>query len=98
MNVFLSPDAEEQAEACDAWWRENRKDADDLFAHELAATRAQLASTPKIGVVWRIVRGKPIRKFLMPRTRNHVFYEIEPSGDIMIHAIWGGPKEHGPKL
>ncbi len=76
MKVDLSPEAEEQAEACDAWWRENRPDAHDLFAHELAATRAQLASVPKIGVVWRIVRGKPVRKFLMPRTRHHVYYEM----------------------
>lgn len=47
MNVELSLEAEEQAEACDAWWRENRREARDLFARELAATRAQLASTPK---------------------------------------------------
>lgn len=98
MNVGLSPEAESQAEACDTWWRENRKEARDLFARELAATREQLASTPKIGVVWRIVRGRPIRKFLMPRTGHHVYYEIEPSGDIIVHAIWGAPKEGGPPL
>ncbi len=97
MKVDLSPEAEEEADACDLWWREHR-DARDLFARELAATRAQLANTPKIGVVWRIVRGKPIRKFLMPRTHHHLFYEIEASGDIMIHSIWGARKEHGPKL
>lgn len=98
MNVQLSPEAEQQAEACDAWWRENREDARDLFARELAATRAQLAITPKIGVVWKIIRGKPVRKFLKPRTRHHVYYEIEASGDIMIHAIWGAPKDGGPRL
>ena len=97
MNVRLSPEAEEQAEVCDTWWRENRN-AQDLFARELAATKMQLVTTPKIGIVWTIVRGRPVRKFLMPRTHHHIYYEIEASGDIMIHSMWGAPKEHGPNL
>ena len=99
MNVRLTPDAEEQAEASDSWWREDRKEARDLFARELAASKAQLVSTPKIGIVYAVVRGQPVRKFLMPRTRHHIFYAIDPeTGDIIVHAIWGAPKEHGPKL
>jgi plasmid stabilization system protein ParE len=98
MNLRLSPEAEQQAEDCDAWWRENRKDARDLFARELAATFAQLANTPKIGVVWNGVRGRPVRRFLMPRTRHHVYYELEASGGVIIHAIWGAPRERAPKL
>ena len=50
MKIRLSEDAEEQAEVCDTWWREHRKDTPNLFAHELAATKNQLSSTPKIGV------------------------------------------------
>ncbi len=99
MKVRLSEDAEQQAEVCDLWWREHRKDSPSLFAHELAATRAQLSSTPKIGVVWAVVRGNPVRRFLMPRTRHHIYYEIDVhTGDVYVHAIWGAPKEHGPKL
>jgi len=45
MNVRLSPDAEEQAEVCDTWWRENRNDSPNLFAQELAAMTSQLVST-----------------------------------------------------
>lgn len=99
MNIRLSEDAEQQAEVCDTWWRERRNDSPNLFAHELAATKNQLLSTPKIGVVWAVVRGNAVRKFLMPRTGHHIYYEIElDTGDIYVHAIWGAPKEHGPKL
>jgi hypothetical protein len=55
MNVRLTPEAEAQADACDAWWRENR-DVRDLFARELRDTKAKLVSKPKIGTVYTILR------------------------------------------
>ena len=98
MKVYLSPEAEEQAEVCDSWWREERANSRDLFARELMLTLEQLELTPKIGVVASMVRGKAVRRFLMPRTRHHIYYEIEDSGDIVVHAIWGAPKGRTPRL
>lgn len=53
MNVRLTSEAEGQAEACDAWWRENRDVRDDFVAD---------------------------------------------ADEIIVHAIWGASKEHGPRL
>ena len=48
MKLAFTPEAGEQAEECDRWWREHR-DAKDLFARELAATRTLLREVPDIG-------------------------------------------------
>lgn len=99
MKTRFSEEAAAQADRCDTWWRENRQDAPDLFARELAATKNQLSTTPKIGVVWAVVRGRLVRRFLMPRTGHHVYYEVESeTGDIYVHAIWGAPRQHPPRL
>jgi len=35
----------------------------------------------------------------MPRTKNHVYFEVDEARDLVIaHAIWGAPKGRGPKL
>lgn len=40
-----------------------------------------------------------VRRVLMPKTENHVYYEIDrDKGIAIILAVWGAPKEHGPKL
>jgi hypothetical protein len=36
---------------------------------------------------------------LLPRTKNHVYFEVDVSrGLIIVHAIWGAPRGRGPKL
>lgn len=96
MNVRLTPEAEAQAEACDAWWRENR-DVRDLFARELRDTKARLVSKPKIGTVYTILDGKPMRRVLMRKTGHHVYF-VADHDEIIVHAAWGASKEHGPRL
>jgi len=97
MNVRFTPEADEQADASDTWWREHRE-VHDLFARELAATVALLIETPKLGTVYTILHDQPIRKVLMPKT-HHVYYAsaIE-AGEVVIHAVWGAPRGKGPKL
>jgi hypothetical protein len=35
----------------------------------------------------------------MNKTGNHVYYTVDHERDcIIVHSVWGGPKEHGPKL
>jgi len=93
MKVSFTPEAEEQVEASDTWWRENRKDAHDLFARELAATKALLAISPKLGTIYTILDGRPMRRVLMAKTRHHVYYAADlDAGVIVIHAVWGAPR------
>jgi plasmid stabilization system protein ParE len=98
MKVRFTPEAEAQADEIDTWWRENR-DARDLFARELAGMMAFLVTMPKFGTVYTILDGQPVRKVLMPKTRHHVYYAASLAEEIIIvHAVWGAPKEGGPNL
>jgi hypothetical protein len=52
MNVRFTPRAESEAEKKETWWRENRRDASELFANELVATLNQLRKTPTLGTIY----------------------------------------------
>lgn len=98
MNVRFTPEAQAQADECDTWWRQHRT-ARDLFARELAGMKELLLSNPKLGTVYTILDGQSVRRVLMPKTRHHVFYAADFAADvIMIHAVWGAPRESGPSL
>jgi hypothetical protein len=38
-----------------------------------------------------------VRRWLMPKRRNHVYYAIEAT-EIVVLTIWGAPRRRGPKL
>jgi plasmid stabilization system protein ParE len=99
MKLAFTPEAERQANVMDAWWREHRPDAQDLFARELADVRTLLTATPSIGVVHVTRSGKSARRVLMPKTRNYVYYEVREGEDVVIVlAVWGAPRGRGPSL
>jgi hypothetical protein len=59
MNFVFTPEAEEQAEECDAWWRRHRKATASLFAQELAAVKELILKSPGIGTVSRHSTASP---------------------------------------
>jgi plasmid stabilization system protein ParE len=97
MKVAFTPEAAQQADDCDAWWREHRPSGPGLFARELAEAQAIIVSMPGIGPVYTILDGRAVRRFLLRRSRNHVYYVVE-SDCVIIHSIWGAPKGRGPNL
>jgi plasmid stabilization system protein ParE len=99
MKVFFTPEAEQQADYCDAWWRENRPASRDLFARELAEAKALVLNVPDIGSVYTMLEGQPVRRVLMKKTRHHFYYVVDADHDcITVHSVWGARKEQGPKL
>jgi plasmid stabilization system protein ParE len=83
----------------DAWWRAHRPEAKDLFAEELRDAQRRLAEKPDIGSVFVHRGGGPVRRLLMEKTRNHVYYEVhESERTIMIVALWGAVKGSEPDL
>jgi plasmid stabilization system protein ParE len=99
MRFCLTPEADEQAGRCDAWWRENRPATRDLFARELADAKALLLAAPNIGPVYAALDGQPIRRLLLEKTRNHVYYGVDADrGIVTVYSIWGARKGRGPKL
>lgn len=99
MKVRIAGPAREQARAIDRWWRANRPAAPKLFAQEVAEARRLLSSTPDMGSPYVDRQGVLVRRVLLRKTRNHVYYEIDhANGVVMIIAVWGAPKGEGPTL
>ena len=99
MKTRLTAPARQQADRIDRWWRENRPAARDLFARELAEARALLAATPEADSPYAERQGVLVRRVLLPRSQQHVYYEVDRENDlVMILAVWGAPRGRGPRL
>ena len=91
MNVRFTPRAESEAERKQTWWRANRPAAAELFDAELAATLDQLRKTPTIGTLYSSTFDAVVRRHLMPRTKNHVYY-ADHEGEVVVLSVWGAPR------
>ncbi len=99
MKVFFTPQAERQVAEMDFWWREHRPGSRDLFARELAEALALIAGAPAAGSTYSTRNGKNFRRVLMPKSRNHLYFNVDVSADrVVVHAIWGAPRGRGPSL
>jgi plasmid stabilization system protein ParE len=99
VKVRLTAPARQQADRTDRWWRENRPAARGLFARELAEARALLSATPEAGSPYVERQGVLVRRLLLPKTHQHLYYEVDREKDaVMIIAVWGAPRGRGPTL
>jgi hypothetical protein len=96
----LAAPARLQADRLDRWWREHRPDVADLFARELDAPRELIGDAPEAAGAPHVERGETlVRRILLPKTNNHVYYEIDrDKRRVMILAVWGAPTGRGPSL
>jgi plasmid stabilization system protein ParE len=95
VKVELSAEAQAQVDRIDAWWRENRTAAPDLFAEELEAALRMLSERPALAVQYA---AKPsVRRLLLRRTHHHL-YVIEEAARLYVVAIWSAHRERGPAL
>ncbi len=96
MKVELSAEAEAQANAIDAWWRENRRLAPDLFTNELERALLALGDTPTLGVTYS-TGARTVRRLLLRRTHYHLYFE-QQSERVFVVALWSAFRGRGPKL
>ena len=67
-----------------------------MFRDEIARVIALLQQHPELGIR---VRGREIRRLLMPDTEHFVYYRIRPRAKrIEIVAIWHAARQLGPPL
>lgn len=95
--VTTTPEADAQIRTIDAWWRENRRAAPNLFLDELSAAFEVVARAPLIG---RLYRQSPVpgtRRVLLKGTRYHVYY-VPTEHQVLILAVWHGKRGVGPPL
>jgi plasmid stabilization system protein ParE len=94
---FAAP-ASAQAARID-WRRENRPAAGETFVQELEEARRLLETTLELGTPYQARKGRLIRRLLLRRSRNHLYYEIDYAlGAVLILAVWGAPTGREPKL
>lgn len=71
----------------------------DLFDRELAEAQERVLAMPSIGTVYREVRGRTIRRVLMPKTQQYFYYSVEADSDVIVaHMIWGVRRGREPQL
>lgn len=95
--VRLSERASLQATALDSWWAENRTEAPALFAQEFANAIALLRVAPGAGARFQRSSVPGVRRVVLHRTRNLVFYVYDRSTEsVQIIAVWGATRGTDP--
>jgi plasmid stabilization system protein ParE len=95
VNVELSDEAQAQMQRIDAWWRENRPSAPDLFADELEQALGALESSPRLGVRYEPRPG--VRRLLLRQTHYHLYF-LEEEERVYVLAVWSAFRGRGPRL
>jgi hypothetical protein len=68
-----------------------------LFAAEFEQTLLHLKTAPDSGQQFHYRRGRLIRRWLMKKSRYHVYYCHDPATHVLeIRAIWSAARGHGP--
>lgn len=94
--VVMSDRAELQIAEIDAWWREHRNKAPDLFEDELVDVAQLIGAAPRVGK--RVPHPtEDVRRVMMRKTRQHVYY-VEREQYVFVVAVWGAIKGSGPDL
>ena len=59
----------------------------------------RLEADPILGMEYRVVDGEIIRRTLLKKSGQHVYYSIdETNGIVIVHSVWGARRERGPRI
>lgn len=98
MKLRFTPRALADAKRLKTWWHKNRPDTRDLFELELTAALDRIRRTPILGSAYQASGFEvPVRRVLLPKTQNHVYYAVEPD-QIVVLSVWGARKGRSPRL
>jgi plasmid stabilization system protein ParE len=97
VNIRISERAASQIERSEDWWREQRPDARELFREELQAVLGQLEQMPHLGQIYQGGR-RVVRRILMPRTRNHVYYQVIGDDEVQVVTVASAVGKRAPRL
>lgn len=95
VRIIVTARARRNIGAIDKWWKENRIDAQELFAQEFFDGVDGLSKEPHLGSVYQS-RGREYRRWLLPRTRFHSYYRAHEEG-LAVVAVWSAQRPP-PKL
>ena len=99
MKLKITKRALRRTKIVDAWWREHRLAAPDVFSDELAWAKRELLSRPDLAPRYVTASGKIFRRLLLPTSEQHVYYTVHRDvGLVIVHTVWGARRGRGPKL
>jgi plasmid stabilization system protein ParE len=97
MRLRLTRRALADAKRKKSWWQRHR-DVTDLFEQELDTALQNIAATPALGQrVEQRSGGVWVRRWLMPKTRNYVYYVMDGT-EVVVLTVWGAPRRRAPKV
>lgn len=97
MKLRFAPRALAEAKRKKTWWLTNRPAAPLLFEQELNAALDSILSTSGLGAEYPNRFAVDVRRVLMPRTRDHVYFTVMDD-EIIILSVWGAQRAKGPSL
>ena len=95
--VRFSLEAAGQLRARRIWWRENRDKAPDLFERELAEAIGRLGRSAGTLPIFVRRAGHVVRRYLMPKTRCHLYLEVTDAPAEVVVLAAGGSQRKRPK-
>jgi beta-galactosidase GanA len=97
LRVEFTSDAKAEVRQIRRWWRRHRTKAPDLFNQELRQAQQRLAVAWAEGQEYDYFDGDLVRRVLLERTRNHVYYIVlEDQKLVQIVAVHGAVCGAGP--
>jgi plasmid stabilization system protein ParE len=78
------------------WWLENR-DSQELFATELETAVRILALLPGAGTPYLRTDVPDLRRLYLRKLACHLYYTFDED-EVIVRALWGARREHGPTL
>ena len=79
-----------------AWWLANRDHA-TVFAEELEQAVKIVAMLPGAGTPYPQSPVRGVRRVYLSRAAAHLYYTFDDD-EVIIRALWGARREHGPIL
>ena len=97
--VRFTPEALDEVEKEDEWWRTHRLAAPELFLEELESAIERLVEQPRSGKAVREPDAPALQRVLLRKTRRHVYYLYNVDQDeLVIHSVWGAVRGSKPEL
>ena len=96
MKVELSEEADAQVREIDAWWREHRLAAPNLFTDELDRALLALGEMPTLGGTYE-AGARSVRRLLLRRTHHHLYF-VQEAERVYVLAVWNAFRGRGPRL
>jgi plasmid stabilization system protein ParE len=73
------------------------RDHADVFAEELAQAIKIVAMLPGAGTPYAQSPVTDVRRVYLRRVAAHLYYTFDED-EVIIRALWGARREHGPQL